>query len=94
MFKSVLPLIHIVITFTVCSKKSVVAGTFTGPQLELYEAVLEVQKSCLNMCTPGVSLDALYREMCLMTGEKLKQLRVISRDLNGNSLLKVRDMEV
>ncbi|XP_014675847.1 PREDICTED: probable Xaa-Pro aminopeptidase 3 isoform X2 [Priapulus caudatus] len=65
-----------------------ISGSFSEPQLSLYEAVLEVQKSCLNLCTPGVSLDSLYKEMCLMTGEKLKQLGILARDLSGNDLLK------
>ncbi|XP_038639410.1 xaa-Pro aminopeptidase 3 isoform X2 [Scyliorhinus canicula] len=30
-----------------------VNGRFTGPQSELYQAVLDVQKSCLSLCTPG-----------------------------------------
>ncbi|XP_006011020.1 xaa-Pro aminopeptidase 3 isoform X2 [Latimeria chalumnae] len=49
-------------------------GRFTGPQVEMYQAVLDVQKACLSFCSPGISLDNLYSLMLALLGEKLKDL--------------------
>ncbi|XP_067830765.1 xaa-Pro aminopeptidase 3 isoform X1 [Heptranchias perlo] len=54
-----------------------VNGSFTGPQSELYQAVLDVQKSCLSLCTPGISLENIYAFMLTTLGQKLKDLGVL-----------------
>lgn len=56
-----------------------VNGKFSPAQAELYEAVLEVQKACLSLCSPGVSLDHIYSSMLALLGGKLRDLGVIPR---------------
>lgn len=50
---------------------------FTAPQAELYEAVLEIQKACLTLCSPGTSLENIYSMMLTLMGQKLKDLGII-----------------
>lgn len=52
-------------------------GRFTAPQAELYEAVLEIQKACLTLCSPGTSLENIYSMMLTLMGQKLKDLGII-----------------
>ncbi|XP_010610625.1 xaa-Pro aminopeptidase 3 isoform X1 [Fukomys damarensis] len=54
-----------------------VNGRFTAPQAELYEAVLEVQRACLALCSPGTSLENIYSVMLTLTGQKLRELGII-----------------
>ncbi|XP_061158853.1 xaa-Pro aminopeptidase 3 isoform X1 [Syngnathus typhle] len=54
-----------------------VNGKFSAPQAELYEAVLEVQLSCLSLCSPGVSLDHIYSTMLAMLARQLKRLGIV-----------------
>uniref|UniRef100_A0A8I6AJ36 Xaa-Pro aminopeptidase n=1 Tax=Rattus norvegicus TaxID=10116 RepID=A0A8I6AJ36_RAT len=54
-----------------------VNGRFTAPQAELYEAVLEIQKACLTLCSPGTSLENIYSMMLTLMGQKLKDLGII-----------------
>lgn len=62
---------------------------FTGPQAELYQAVLEVQKACLRLCSPGVSLENIYSLMLTLIGQKLKDLGVLQKSTPENHLFKV-----
>ncbi|KAJ8254365.1 hypothetical protein COCON_G00209770 [Conger conger] len=54
-----------------------VNGKFSPAQAELYEAVLEVQMTCLSLCCPGVSLDHIYSSMLALLGGKLRDLGII-----------------
>ncbi|CAI5785958.1 xaa-Pro aminopeptidase 3 isoform X1 [Podarcis lilfordi] len=63
-------------------------GRFTSPQAELYQAVLEVQKSCLRLCSPGVSLENIYSLMLTLTGQKLKDLGILQKSTTENHLFK------
>ena len=49
---------------------------FTAPQAELYEAVLEIQRACLTLCSPGTSLENIYSMMLTLIGQKLKDLGI------------------
>jgi Xaa-Pro aminopeptidase len=40
------------------------SGRFTGPQREIYELVLEVQKAAVAACRPGATLDELH-QLCV-----------------------------
>ncbi|XP_029325511.1 xaa-Pro aminopeptidase 3 isoform X2 [Mus caroli] len=53
-----------------------VNGRFTAPQAELYEAVLEIQRACLTLCSPGTSLENIYSMMLTLIGQKLKDLGI------------------
>ncbi|XP_006890154.1 PREDICTED: probable Xaa-Pro aminopeptidase 3 [Elephantulus edwardii] len=53
-----------------------VNGRFTAPQAELYEAVLEIQKTCLSLCSPGSSLENIYSLMLTLIGQKLQELGI------------------
>ncbi|XP_026201695.1 xaa-Pro aminopeptidase 3 [Anabas testudineus] len=65
-----------------------VNGKFSPAQTELYEAVLEVQRSCLSLCSPGVSLDHIYSNMLAQLGRQLKQLGIVKPGTNDADLLK------
>ncbi|XP_075792466.1 xaa-Pro aminopeptidase 3 isoform X3 [Pelodiscus sinensis] len=59
-------------------------GRFTDPQAELYQAVLEIQKSCLSLCSPGVSLENIYSLMLSLMGQKLKELGILKKSTTEN----------
>ncbi|XP_030263092.1 xaa-Pro aminopeptidase 3 [Sparus aurata] len=65
-----------------------VNGKFTPAQAELYEAVLEVQRSCLSLCSPGVSLDHIYNTMLALLGRQLRQLGIVKASTSDADLLK------
>ncbi|TIA92358.1 hypothetical protein E3P99_00652 [Wallemia hederae] len=53
-----------------------VNGKFTQPQQDLYQAVLNVEKECIKLCTEekGVSLNYIHRESVRLLGKELKQI--------------------
>ncbi|KAB0389777.1 hypothetical protein E2I00_014252 [Balaenoptera physalus] len=63
---------------------------FTAPQAELYEAVLEVQKDCLTLCSPGTSLDNIYSMMLTLIGQKLKELGIMKNIKENNAFKAAR----
>lgn len=63
---------------------------FSSAQAELYEAVLEVQRSCLSLCSPGVSLDHIYSTMLALLGRQLMQLGIIKAATSDADALKVQ----
>ncbi|KAM4721791.1 xaa-Pro aminopeptidase 3 [Rhinophrynus dorsalis] len=65
-----------------------VNGRFSAPQEALYNAVLEVQKSCLSYCFPGTSLENIYSHMLTQIGRKLKDLRIVQRGCSDSKLFK------
>ncbi|KAM6905370.1 xaa-Pro aminopeptidase 3 [Xenentodon cancila] len=65
-----------------------VNGRFSPAQAELYEAVLEVQRSCLSLCSPGVSLDHIYSTMLALLGRQLKRLGILKADTSDADMLK------
>ncbi|XP_008298160.1 xaa-Pro aminopeptidase 3 [Stegastes partitus] len=65
-----------------------VNGRFSPAQAELYEAVLEVQRSCLSLCSPGVSLDHIYSTMLALLGRQLKRLGVLKAGTSDADVLK------
>jgi intermediate cleaving peptidase 55 len=52
------------------------SGTFSGPQRELYSAVLFAQKELINLCSAqaGWSLHALHRKSCELLCQALNQI--------------------
>ncbi|XP_064902526.1 xaa-Pro aminopeptidase 3 isoform X3 [Columba livia] len=66
-----------------------VNGRFTKPQAELYQAVLDIQKSCLSLCSPGVSLENIYSLMLSLIGQKLKELGVLKSSITDSHFFKV-----
>uniref|UniRef100_A0A8D3D3P3 X-prolyl aminopeptidase 3, mitochondrial n=1 Tax=Scophthalmus maximus TaxID=52904 RepID=A0A8D3D3P3_SCOMX len=69
-------------------KKRSVNGKFSPAQAELYEAVLEVQRSCLSLCSPGVSLDHIYSTMLALLGRQLRHLGIIKAGTSDADALK------
>ncbi|XP_072225260.1 xaa-Pro aminopeptidase 3 [Leuresthes tenuis] len=65
-----------------------VNGRFSAAQAELYEAVLEVQRSCLSLCSPGVSLDHIYSTMLALLGRQLKRLGILKAGTSDADVLK------
>ncbi|TIB67234.1 hypothetical protein E3Q06_04252 [Wallemia mellicola] len=53
-----------------------VNGRFTQPQRDLYQAVLNVEKACIKLCTEQkrVSLNYIHRESVRLLGQELKQI--------------------
>ena len=66
-----------------------VNGKYTSPQAELYEAVLEVQKECIDMCRVGTSLDQIYSFMLVGLGQRLQGLGIVSKTLSSTELYRV-----
>ena len=62
---------------------------FTKPQAELYQAVLDIQKSCLSLCSPGVSLENIYSLMLSLIGQKLKELGILKSSITESLFFKV-----
>ncbi len=58
-----------------------VEGKFSSVQRDLYEAVLSVQKSVVEMCRPGV----LHKDLQVKTIEKLVDVMLQFKLLTGNS---------
>ena len=69
-------------------------GHFSPAQSTLYEAVLEVQRSCIILCQHhDMTMDELFREMLTLIGLQLRRLGIVSKrssamDLQVVSLLK------
>ncbi|CAG8460956.1 4941_t:CDS:2 [Paraglomus occultum] len=53
-----------------------VNGKFTGPQRELYEVVLKVNRECIKLCTEkhGISLNGIHDLSLKLMNEELAQL--------------------
>ncbi|XP_048785020.1 xaa-Pro aminopeptidase 3 isoform X1 [Lagopus muta] len=66
-----------------------VNGRFTKPQAELYQAVLDIQKSCLSLCSPGVSLENIYSLMLSLIGQKLKDLGILKGSITDSHFFKL-----
>uniref|UniRef100_UPI00398F5AA6 xaa-Pro aminopeptidase 3 isoform X3 n=1 Tax=Pristiophorus japonicus TaxID=55135 RepID=UPI00398F5AA6 len=69
-------------------------GSFTGPQSELYQAVLDVQKSCLSLCTPTLSLENIYAFMLTALGQKLKDLGILQQHSKELDTYKVTSLSL
>ncbi|XP_060705390.1 xaa-Pro aminopeptidase 3 [Hemiscyllium ocellatum] len=65
-----------------------VSGRFTEPQAELYQTVLDVQKSCLSLCIPSISLENIYTFMLTTLGQKLKDIGILQKNSNQNDAYK------
>lgn len=66
-----------------------VNGKFTKEQKILYEIVLAVQESLIDMCEAFPSLESLFDAMCLLLGRHLQGAGLISKMLTGHQLMKV-----
>lgn len=64
-----------------------VGGTFSDPQRVLYEVVLEVQSSLMQMCSPETSLDVLFSNACRLLGQKLQGIGLIAKSLSPQQLV-------
>ncbi|XP_029811609.1 xaa-Pro aminopeptidase 3 isoform X1 [Suricata suricatta] len=67
-----------------------VNGRFTAPQAELYEAVLEIQRDCLTLCSPGTSLENIYSLMLTLIAQKLKELGIVKNIKENNAFKAAR----
>lgn len=65
-----------------------VNGKFSPVQADLYEAVLEVQQSCLSLCSGGVSLDHIYSSMLALLGRQLRRLGVVKAGASDADMMK------
>ena len=53
-------------------------GEFTSAQRALYEAVLEVQESCVYLCKiHDLTMDDMFHEMLRLIGEQLRRIGVV-----------------
>ena len=55
-------------------------GRFSARQKQIYNAVLDVQKACYNILTPGASLYTYHQQVGEVMTEKLLELGLITRD--------------
>lgn len=67
---------------------------FTKPQAELYQAVLDIQKSCLSLCSPGMCLENIYSLMLSLIGQKLKDLGILQSSVTESHYFKVLGLTV
>lgn len=51
--------------------------------------MLEVQKSCLRLCSSGVSLENIYNLMLTLIGQKLKELGILKDSTSEGQVFKV-----
>lgn len=65
---------------------------FTKPQADLYQAVLDIQKSCLSLCSPGMSLENIYSLMLSLIGQKLKELGILKSSITESPFFKVLEV--
>ena len=56
------------------------SGRFSPAQREMYEALLEVQVDCIELCTKHHSLDDVHRQMLLWIGKKIRSLGMVPRN--------------
>lgn len=59
------------------TRVSPVGGTFTEPQRQVYETVLEAQKEVLRVAKPGKTIQFLHRTAIEVLVEGLKRLKVL-----------------
>lgn len=55
-----------------------VNGKFSAAQREIYNAVLEVQKACIDACTVGKTINQLHTLSTHLTAEKLRRLGILN----------------
>ncbi|KAI5608677.1 putative Xaa-Pro aminopeptidase 3, partial [Silurus asotus] len=65
-----------------------VSGRFSEAQRCVYEAVLEVQLACLELCVPGISLDHIYSSMLTLLSKQLLRLAVLPHDTDHTHALR------
>lgn len=65
-----------------------ISGSFTQPQLVLYEIVQTVQKELIDVLLKdgGLSLDSLFDTMCLRLGIYLQEIGLVRKGLVGMEL--------
>lgn len=57
-----------------------VNGRFSRAQRDLYEALLEVQQTCIHLCTPNaLSLNQMHVIMVTLLGKQLQRLGIVSQ---------------
>ncbi|XP_001626195.2 xaa-Pro aminopeptidase 3 isoform X1 [Nematostella vectensis] len=66
-----------------------VNGTFTGPQRELYDIVLEVQKTCISLCHKDITLDYLHTVMLTLLAEGLVKAGILPNNLTESQTKQV-----
>jgi len=69
-------------------------GKFTPAQRLLYEALLEVQLSCIEYLrnTRPVSVDTLYQHMLSELGQQLRHLTILPAHMSSGELAQVRQL--
>lgn len=67
-------------------------GRFTGPQVALYEAVLDVQTELIKLLGQRPTLNQLFSEMCRLLGNNLKDLCILPQTATPNELAAVRSI--
>ncbi|ESO93817.1 hypothetical protein LOTGIDRAFT_182228 [Lottia gigantea] len=65
-----------------------VSGKFTLAQKQLYNAVLNIQLSCIQLCTVQFSLDQIYHAMLTLIGVQLQHIGLLDSQLKSTQLMK------
>ncbi|KRT80604.1 Peptidase, partial [Oryctes borbonicus] len=63
-------------------------GKFNQVQRCIYEAVLDVQKDLIKMLENFPSLDKLFDYMCLLLGQRLQEVGLISKNADTNYIIR------
>lgn len=58
-----------------------ISGTFSPPQIELYSALLSVQKTMVQMCSEekDVTMFSLHRESCRLLHKEMNHIGYVRR---------------
>ncbi|EFA83330.1 peptidase M24 family protein [Heterostelium album PN500] len=63
-----------------------VNGRFSQAQREIYEAVLDVNKRCIELVKPGASINSIHEQSVLMITEHLQRLGILPSGKTVSSL--------
>ncbi len=89
-YQNRLPLVAVVSQGRFHCTLFLLAGYYTSVQRELYDALLEVQKDCINLCQPETStIEVIFLEMLRRLGKQLQRLGILPANLNSLQLQKV-----
>lgn len=71
-----------------------VNGKFTDPQRVLYEVLLEVQKTLINICKEFPTVDQLLESMYILLGRELSSVHLIPTSLSAIEKARVSIIEI
>lgn len=59
-------------------------GSFSSPQEELYELILQTNKECLKLCKPGASIRQIHNYSVTMLRKGLKEIGILKSEASNS----------